>query len=112
MNVCPHCGQEVPEARFGIHLSPVKAKIFDAIERCGDNGIFHDDLFDLALRERGSKQTVLKVHVSQINAKLTGTDYRIRCTGGRDAVYRLVKTTEDFVSYRAGLKKKVRHAAP
>jgi len=101
----------LPETRFGIHLPPVKAKIFDAIERGGAAGIFHDDLFDLALRERDAQQSVLKVHVSQINAKLVGTDYRIRCTGGRNAVYRLVKTKDDIASYRAGLKKRVRHAS-
>jgi len=112
MSACPHCGKEINEARFGIHLPPLKAKLFDAIERCGAIGIFHDDIFDLALRERGAQQSVLKVHISQINAKLAGTDYRIRCTWGTHAVYRLVKTKEDFVSYRAGLKKRTRHAAP
>jgi hypothetical protein len=93
MSTCTHCGQEIPERREGVRLSPLKARLFDAIKRAGQDGIAGDDLFDLFLRERGAQYTVLKVHVCQINDKLAGTDCMIAVTrmGGSSGIYRLKK---------------------
>jgi hypothetical protein len=93
MKCCSLCGQEIPERREGVRLSPLKTRLFDAIKRAGRDGIAGDDLFDLFLRERGANYTVLKTHVCQINEKLAGTDCMIAVTrmGGSHGIYRLKK---------------------
>jgi hypothetical protein len=88
---CPHCGKELGDtARIGVHLSVLKAKIYDLVKRAGREGIDRDLLFDLVMRIRGVKRNTLKTHISQINDLLAGTDYQIRCGKG-NLNYRLMK---------------------
>lgn len=75
--VCECCGQPMPETRFGVRLTPLKARIFDAIQRAGRDGILGDDLFDIALRERGVKRATLKEHIHQLNRAFEHTEIRI-----------------------------------
>jgi hypothetical protein len=89
---CAHCGQEIPERREGVRMTELKARIFDAIKRAGQDGIDGGDLFDLFLKERGADRKVLKTHVYQINEKLVGTDYTIDVIRGGNGTYRLKKT--------------------
>lgn len=78
------------DSRAGVRLSPLKARIFDAIKRAGKDGIAGSELFDLFLKERGGQFSVLKCHVYQINEKLAGTDCKIRVKrNGRDSLYRM-----------------------
>jgi len=89
---CHHCGQQIPEARlrYGVLLSPLKIRIFDAIERAGKPGIAGSDLFERTLKGRDAQRAVLKCHVYQINERLVSTDCRIHVTRhGRDSIYRI-----------------------
>lgn len=90
---CAHCGQEIPERRVGVRLSPFKARIFDAIQRAGDDGIEGYELFNLVMVQRDAKYSVMKCHIYQINEKLVSTDYQIAVTkNSRSAgTYRLKK---------------------
>jgi hypothetical protein len=80
--VCPECGQPIAEHRLGVRLTPLKARIFDAIRRYGEERI--------KCAELGNPRTV-KAHVSQINDLLEETDWRIDGRRGRDGGYRLVR---------------------
>lgn len=79
---CPHCGQWIGARRAGIHLSPLKVRIFDAVKRSGSSGIDGDDLFGLIFTDRHSRHT-LKAHVWQINERLKNNGWHIRGTGNR-----------------------------
>ena len=68
---CPHCGQSLPEARFGVRLTPLKARILDAIARGGPDGIDADTLFWLIYPDTTISRRTLKAHVWQINDELT-----------------------------------------
>lgn len=88
---CPHCGKELTvTTRVGVHLSALKARIYDAIKQAGSSGIDRDELFDMVMRARGVKRETLKSHISQINDLLAGTNYQIRCGAG-SLNYRLRK---------------------
>ena len=63
--ICSCCGQPLAEYRLGIRLTPLKARIFDAIKRRGSERI--------QAREIGNPITV-KSHVWQINDLLEETD--------------------------------------
>jgi len=71
--------------RLGIPLTPLKARIFDAIRRAGPDGIGGD----VIIHELGLpvSRTTLKAHVWQINARLAENGYKIVGYGG----YRLLK---------------------
>jgi hypothetical protein len=82
---CPHCGQQLPTVRCGVRLSPLKARLLDAIRRAGPDGISSADLInELHLP---FKRKTLAAHAWQINELLELTEYRIRGRGG----YRLVR---------------------
>jgi hypothetical protein len=91
---CAHCGQEIPERRLGIRLSPLKAKIFDLIQRAGKDGIEGLHLFYRYGRQSNTKYSVMKCHIYQINEKLVSTDYTIDVTrnGRNNGIYRLKRT--------------------
>lgn len=72
---CHYCGQPLPEVRLGVRLGPVKARLFDLIQRSGDDGITSPDLCDIL----GIARETVKAHVFQINEQLAGTDYQIKC---------------------------------
>jgi hypothetical protein len=80
---CHYCGQKLPEVRLGVRLTPLKARIFDLIQRGGDDGIMREDLQDIL----GMKYEGLKSHIYQINELIEDEDYRI-VNGGSG--YRLV----------------------
>ena len=84
---CPKCGQRVL-LRYGVHLSPRRADIFDVIRRATKHGGIRSD----TLEGMFGKGTV-KVHVSDINKLLTSVGYAIICsrTGCARGFYRLVK---------------------
>ena len=71
--------------RLGIPLTPLKARIFDAIRRAGPDGIGGDAI----IQELGLpvSRTTLKAHVWQINTRLAENGYKIVGYGG----YRLLK---------------------
>lgn len=89
---CPNCGQTIPERRFGVRLSPLKARIVDTIARTRDGGIDADVLFWLIFSERTvpPSRLTLKSHVNQINDLLAGTDYRISGVRGGGRRFTLV----------------------
>jgi hypothetical protein len=91
--ICSHCGQAIPETRLGVRLSPLKARIIDAIARAGDDGIDADVLFWLIFSERRVKRLTLKSHVNQINDLLAATDYRIDGIRGGGRRFTLVRRT-------------------
>ncbi len=81
---CPHCGQPIPETRFGVRLSPIKLRIFDVIERGGASGIDADDLFALIYAERGGVgRTALKAHIWQLNDMLIEAEAGVFIEGTR-----------------------------
>ena len=84
--LCPRCGQPLPIVRLGVKLPPLKARILDAIILKGGDGILVASLLD---RFSEMSSNTLKVHVHQINEKLTEAGYRIYGRGGR---YRLIRT--------------------
>ena len=75
---CPHCGQNLPEIRLGVRLPPLKARIFDLIQRGGRNGIDKRDIFDIAFDDQPkAKLATLKTHIWQINELIADSGYRI-----------------------------------
>jgi len=78
---CPTCHQPVAEVRAGVRLSPLKARIFDAIARTGIDGILTDDVNAVVFNGERNAATV-KAHIWQINELLAETDVRIRSIGG------------------------------
>jgi len=83
---CPHCGQPSVIYRVGRRLTPLKARIFDAVKRAGKGGIDADDLFGLIFTEQHSRHT-LKSHIWQINDLLEDTGTTIHGTMGTGSRY-------------------------
>jgi hypothetical protein len=75
--VCSHCHQPLPELRAGVRLSPLKARIFDAIKRAGANGITIEDINRICFDGRATAVNI-RTHIHQINDALAGTDFEIR----------------------------------
>ena len=91
-HTCHHCGQPLPEIRFGVRLTPLKARILDLIQRAGADGIDRHDLFEIVLGDndahaRKHSFRTLKAHIYQLNEAIEDAGYRIE---GRPAV-RLVR---------------------
>ena len=84
VDLCPGCHRPLTNVRVGIPLTPLKARIFDAISRAGPDGICGDAI----IQELGLpvSQATLKAHVWQINDRLAENGYRIAGRGG----YRLL----------------------
>lgn len=90
--LCPHCGQPLPVKRAGTRLTPLKARIFDAIARAGPAGIDADDLFALIYGDRRHRsRETLKAHVWQINDALAGSGVSIAGTRGSGRRFTLVR---------------------
>jgi hypothetical protein len=85
---CPHCGQTLPTTRLGMVMSPLKAKIFDAVARAGVNGIPCHALYELIFVGRNSSRETLKAHIWQINELIADEGRRI--VSDRE-LYRLVE---------------------
>jgi hypothetical protein len=89
---CPYCGGPLIDVRLGVRLSPLKARIFDLVQRAGRDGISGADLHELAYAGdrwdgRRPAAATIKVHIHQINEALEDTGYRILGRG----TYRLVR---------------------
>lgn len=92
--ICPHCGAPLL-TRHGVHLGPVQAEIFDAIERHGSNGVAREVLQG-AIYPGVPTDTAfmrLKAHIWKINRKLDSTDFQIIC--GRFGPVRVVRRSYD-----------------
>lgn len=86
--VCNCCGQALPERRLGVRLTPLKARIFDFVQRGGEEGIAREDLQELLDMNHAG----LKSHVFQINELIKDEGYLIRCgRGDLGSFYRLVR---------------------
>ncbi len=72
---------------MGAKLTPMQGRIFDLVQRGGDDGIMTADLCDILKINRHT----LKSHIHNINGELQLCDYRIYGRAGRMGVYRLVK---------------------
>jgi len=69
--------------RLGVPLTPLKARLFDAVSRAGPDGISGDDLFTIVFSERrASRMSGLKSHVWQINTAIALAGWRIDGRGG------------------------------
>jgi hypothetical protein len=93
---CPTCGQPVVETRCGIKLTPIKVRIFDLIQRSGEEGIPSTALNILVFDGMASPNTV-KAHIWQINNVIEDEGWRIRQTVPRGGycLYRLEQRTEN-----------------
>ncbi len=93
---CHYCGSPLPEIRLGVRLTPLKARIFDLVQRAGVDGIDRRELFDICFgdtdaheRTNKGKFPTLKAHIHQINEAIEDSGYKI--VG--HSVARLVRTT-------------------
>jgi hypothetical protein len=60
---CPYCNQTLPEIRLGVRLTPLKARIFDLVQRGGRDGIDRADLFDIIFGDGEHSRETLKAHI-------------------------------------------------
>jgi hypothetical protein len=79
---CTCCGQTLPEIRLGVRLTPLKARLFDLVQRSGHDGIDRRDLFDIVFGDddahsRKHSFSTLKAHIFQLNESIADTGYRI-----------------------------------
>jgi hypothetical protein len=76
---CPYCNSVLPDIRLGVRLTPLKARIFDLVQRGGVDGIDRRDLLDIinTHREKPICHRTLKAHIFQINELIEDSGYRI-----------------------------------
>jgi chromosome segregation and condensation protein ScpB len=79
----------MPLLRLGVKLTPTKARIFDAVQFRGGDGIPLDTLSDII----GMKHNTLKAHIHQINEIIADRGYRIYGRGGYVRLTRTKKKT-------------------
>ncbi len=89
--LCPYCNQALPEVRLGVRLTPLKARLFDLVQRGGEDGIPGNDLRDILWPDEQLSVKTLAVHVNQINELIEDEGYRIKGSMSRPSVFRLVK---------------------
>jgi DNA-binding response OmpR family regulator len=77
--VCPYCNAPLVTERLGIHMSPLKARLFDAVKHAGEEGVTAAELKRCWTKRISS--TTVRVHVSQINELLEVTDWHISSDG-------------------------------
>lgn len=76
--VCEACGSPKRLRRNGIYLTPLKATLYDAIERSRQHGRSTKELLQIdAWRDRKPSPRGLKSHIWQINDALEDTGARI-----------------------------------
>lgn len=75
MKRCPCCQRPMPEIRYGVVLSPLKARIFDYVLRHRGQSSY-----EIASAIFGNPDAALnfRVHVCQINSLFAHTNVRIR----------------------------------
>ena len=71
------------ELRYGVALTPLKARIVDLVKHAGSEGIGADDI-NRAVFDGHSSRHNIKSHVNQINDLLVATDIRIVGARGGD----------------------------
>ena len=89
---CPTCHQPLPEVRFGVRLTRLKAMIFDVIKSRSSYSVTQQEL--QGIFELSSLATV-RSHIFQINEMLEHTGWRIKGGSKHHPGYRLVKQDED-----------------
>jgi hypothetical protein len=72
--LCHYCGQELPSMRMGVKFTPLKARLFDLVQRGGLNGIDRHDLLEMLQ----ITNKALNSHIHQINSLIEDEGYRIR----------------------------------
>ena len=76
--ICPACGQSTKDVRYGVALSPVKARIFDAVKMANEIGVTSYEVIGLVYEGRKKpKLHTIKSHIFQINEMLANTNFRI-----------------------------------
>jgi len=84
---CPQCHQVMPHStRIGVSLTPLKARIFDLIDKAGEAGISGADINAIVF-ENGRSRDTIKAHIWQINEALMDSGWQI--IGDRWNGYRL-----------------------
>jgi hypothetical protein len=88
------------QTRLGVKLTPLKAWIFDRIDRSGSSGIEGDALWErlCVVAPRKKNRKTLKVHIHQINNALRASEYRIVCERGNAPVYRVMRPSPRRIS--------------
>jgi hypothetical protein len=75
---CPHCHQPYAAERLGVRVTPLKARIIDAIKAAGDVGISSEVLhLQLYFDRNPASVRTIKAHVWQINDQLEQTHWVI-----------------------------------
>lgn len=73
---CPHCGQHMPSnIRYGVRLSPMKLRMFDAIKR--NPGITQRQINDICYPGKKITKNTISAHVGQINDLYAHTNIKI-----------------------------------
>jgi hypothetical protein len=105
---CAKCGQDVSDIRYGIRLTGLKTRIFDAIERAGVDGIATPDLFDIIFVSDSRRPSIrtLKSHVWQINQTLRGTGVHIYGRGGAMRLVRISRTQAGKTAGNTGISQR------
>jgi Fe2+ or Zn2+ uptake regulation protein len=67
------------ETRCGVRLTPLKARIFDLVNRAGEGGISADDIGGII---GAANPNTLKAHVYQLNEALAESGVEIRSVLG------------------------------
>ena len=89
---CPHCGQRMQPVRAGARLTPMKAKLFDAIARCTEHGITSDGLIERLALDLTTNS--IRAHVWQINNAFERQGLATRIIS-RDHRWKIVPTKDN-----------------
>jgi hypothetical protein len=100
---CPTCGQSLPQPKpRDLGLSPLRTRLFEIVQRAGDNGIATPDLVNLLYAEHpdggpDSAGQVVRTLICKINKRLKPRGYEIKGRsygrgGGGEYVYQRVQS--------------------
>jgi DNA-binding response OmpR family regulator len=92
MKTCPTCGQELPDVRLGVAMTPLKVRMFDLIKRAG-NECISAMAISVVMFDGKANYNTIKAHIHQINEMIEGTGWRIE--GLRGYGYYLKQRTEN-----------------
>ena len=70
---CSHCGQILPTRRLGVRMTPLKARIFDIVQRGGQDGVPREELRAIV----GLTMASIKAHIHQINESIEDEGWKI-----------------------------------
>jgi hypothetical protein len=77
---CPTCGSILWRhrvKRFGVQMSPLKARLIDIVRLAGPFGAESEALLECLPIKGEKRQRTLNVHINQINEALEDTNWRI-----------------------------------